>query len=142
MATLNLLNLRKVVYINYHRNPNILQMSVMTNVKKPRLQKYMSSHLVHQTWSVSFLLTLPSILVLKFVQMCCLFVNLLSVTSGVFDLLFQHSLFRYILNKNRHILYKKKQVHYQIKKNLLIFVWVFDISLINYFNWVYHDVDL
>ena len=45
MATLNLLNLRKVVYINYLRNLNILNMSVtMTNVKKPRIQKYMSSH--------------------------------------------------------------------------------------------------
>lgn len=45
MATLNLLNLRKVVHINYLRNANILKMSVtMTNVKKPRLQKYMSSH--------------------------------------------------------------------------------------------------
>lgn len=45
MATLNLLNLRIVVYINYLRNANILKMSVtMTNVKKPRLQKYMSSH--------------------------------------------------------------------------------------------------
>lgn len=45
MATLNLLNLRIVVYINYLRNANILKMSVtMTNVKKPRLQKDMSSH--------------------------------------------------------------------------------------------------
>lgn len=44
MATLNLLNVRKVVYINYLRNPNILKMSVtITNVKKPRIQKYMSS---------------------------------------------------------------------------------------------------
>jgi hypothetical protein len=42
-----------------------------------------------------------------------LFVNLLSVTSGVFGILFQQEFIRYILNK------KKKGIYY-IKKNKFI----------------------